>query len=900
LNAVTKRTIYPIPATQQLLDNLSGSLYFSTLDLSQGYHQIAMDPTDIPKTAFTTRRGQFEYKRMPFGLSTAPATFQRLMHIVFKQENWEKCLIYLDDVLIFGRSADEHLERLKAILQRIREAGLKLSPKKCFFMQKQVEYLGHIVSAQGIKTDSKKVEKVKTWPVPKTVKEVKSFLGFCGYYRRFIKNFAEIARPLEALCAHGDQSEGKRKKTVDISGKWQEQHDISFIELKNALTNTPVLAFPNNNDMFVLDTDASNTGIGAVLSQIQMGQERVIAYGSRKMTKAERRYCTTRKELLAVHYFVRHFKHYLYGRRFQVRTDHKALLWMLNWRKPNTSQYCLWKAELEMYDMDIMYRPGTLHVNADALSRIPQCHQCELKHTNPVTKRNYKVHSESSSATCSEVASSMPVVVNMLSHHADTSQYNYYEDSDLKIILELMRSGNINCSSMPVECKFGNSRLKELWRRRDQFRLRGDALYLLDKEKYRIVVPKQDMKQVIDTMHSSLGHVGVNKLCYVLKDHYYWPKMEEEIILGVNQCFFCQRAKLKKAKECAPLQSTVVGEPFERIAIDISGPYRPSKHGHRYILAIIDYFSKFPVLIPLRRVDANTVARKVLHHWIVFFGAPNVIHSDRGTNFESELFHEQCRIFGIDKTRTSPYYPQADGLVERLFRTIKPLISATVKKQGISWCEALPIVEMGLRCTLQSSTGFSPFEVIFGRRMRLPIIWQTLGVSSVKNYTSYSHYICELQEHLEQVRSNVEVNLRRAIQRQSYYYNKNKTCQPIQVGDMVLVKVEKTAGIFPMDKYQGPYKVVTVKNEWSFVLQDLQTGKRIVRNYNQVKPIKWSEKQRQINRPDEDKSRLTSIESRSTHQQQSRNGNHAMPVDGSRRYPARDRGAPHRLGFTIR
>jgi transposase InsO family protein len=707
-----------------------------------------------------------------------------------------------------------------------------------------------------------------------------------------------MAKPLESLCAGLDQREGKRRKNEDISCKWKDQHDSSFNELKNALTNTPVLAFPNNIGMFVLDTDASNTGIGAVLSQIQRGQERVIAYASRKLTKAERRYCTTRKELLAVHYFVRYFKHYVYGRRFQVRTDHKALLWMLNWRKPNSSQYCLWKAELELYDMEVLYRPGTLHVNADALSRLPQCHQCELKHPNPVMKRNYKVHLEESTLSSSEVASSTPFVVNALSHNADVSHYNYEEDSDLKIILELMRTGNVKCSSMPTECKLGSSRLKELWRRRENLRLRGDALYLMENDKYKVVVPKQEMKKVIDTMHSVLGHVGVNKLSYVLKDQYYWPKMEEEINLCIAECFFCQTSKSRKARECAPLQGTMVGEPFERIAIDISGPYFPSKHGHRYILAIIDYFSKFPVLIPLRRVDANTVARKVLQHWIVLFGAPEVIHSDRGTNFESELFHEQCRLFGIEKTKTSPYYPQADGLVERLFRTIKPLISATVKKQGICWCEALPIVEMGLRCTLQSSTGFSPFEVIFGKRMRLPIVWQVpdAPVTQLKN-TTYSQYIWELQERLDQVRNDVESGLRRAIQRQSYYYNKNKTCQPLQVGDSVLVKVENAAGIFPISQYQGPYRVVVMKNQWSYVLEDLQTGKRIDRNYNQLKPIKLNEKQWKPQKINENRSRITSIESRSAHQPQLRNNNSYLPVSLTRRYPARDRGVPHRLGF---
>lgn len=837
LNAVTRRPIFPIPATQQLLDCLQDSAYFSTLDLSQGYHQIPMAPEDMEKTAFATRKGHFEYKRMPFGLSTAPATFQRLMHIVFKHENWEMCLVYLDDVIIFGRSVEEHLERLRAVLQRVREAELKLSPSKCSFMKTEVEYLGHVVSASGIKTDPRKVDKVQQWPTPRTVKQLRSFLGFCGYYRRFVRDYANLVQPLEALCGEKPTDNRVHRNADDISDLWNSTHEECFQKLKQALTSAPVLAYPSDKGRFILDTDACDTGIGAVLSQLQNGEERVIAYASRKLTKSERRYCVTKKELLAIVTFVRHFRHYLFGRCFTVRTDHKALMWLLNWKKPNTSQYCLWKAELEMYDIEVVHRAGNLHTNADALSRLPACHQCELKHENPVTRRHVKLIADSS-ASCvpsDDRATSMKLVMNLVTHDVAHAAWTYDDDADICRVMELMRQGQLSQTSVPPEVRQGSPRLQEFWRQRHSLRIRGDSLYFVQGDKYKLVVPHKEKHALIDATHKTLCHAGSAKVTFVLKDTYYWPNMDEDVLQRLKTCEHCLFVKGSPAHNRAPLQTTMVSAPFERIALDISGPFQPSRHGHRYILAVIDYFSKFPVLIPLRHVDAETVARKVCHQWIALFGAPQVIHSDRGTNFESQVFKEQCALFGVKKTRTCPYYPQADGLVERLFRTIKPLISATVRDRGIAWCEALPLVEMALRSTVQASTGYSPFEVLFGRRMRLPLVWQ-LPSQPVASIQNEGQYVGDLRETLKILQSRVSNNIQQAAQRQADWYDQNGRATPFQVGDMVLVKVEGHApATFPRMKFVGPFEVVRTVAQWTYELQDCRTGHRCERNYNQLK-----------------------------------------------------------------
>ena len=357
VNNITRKDAYPLPRIEDNLDALQGAHWYSTLDLLSGFWQVEVAPEDRDVTAFSVAGlGLYRFVTMPFGLTNAPATFERLMERILRGLQWSIAVLYLDDVVVFANTVQDHFDRLGQVLARFREAGLKLKPSKCQLLRHRVDFLGHVVSKDGVEVDPKKVDKVVNWPPPKTLTNLRSFLGLCTYYQSFIKDYSSIARPLFALTEKGAEF------------IWTEGHQESFEELKRLLTSAPILAYPRPDAPFVLDTDASDLGLGAVLGQVQDGVERVIRYGSRTLQKPERNYCVTRRELLAIVTFVKQFQHYLVGSRFLVRTDHAALFWLLRKREP-VGQMARWTAFLQQFDMCIEHRPGKKHGNADALSR---------------------------------------------------------------------------------------------------------------------------------------------------------------------------------------------------------------------------------------------------------------------------------------------------------------------------------------------------------------------------------------------------------------------------------------------------------------------------------------------------------------------------------------------------
>ena len=871
LNAITKRPVFPIPDARQLLDTLHGSCYFSTLDLSSGYYNVPMRDVDIEKTAFSTRKNHWEFVRMPMGLSTSPCTFQRLMHTVFDKENWHSCLIYLDDILVFARTIEEQLRRLRTIFERIRSSGLKLSPEKCEFLKREVSYLGYRITEYGTRTDEKKIEKITNWKKPTSAEELRSWLGLCGYYRHFIKNYSELALPLEKLCK--SMWNKKSKKKTEIC--WTNECHDSFERLKIALTSAPVLAYPTKDGQFVLDTDASHDAMGSVLSQIQNGEEKVIAYGSKKFTQSQRQYCITRKELLAVHHFVHHFKQYLLGRPFIVRTDHRALTWMMNWKTPNTSQYCRWRQELEIFDMDVRYRKGEEHLNADALSRWPHCEQCEVNHKDPKRKTNVKnLENEQDKVErvfCRNIVS--------LKSNLDQSK-----DPNIKIVMDLLKAGRID-EKDPNEISSYGAEAVILWKRRKELRLRGGQLFiLLNDSQYRLIVPKESRTSLIKTAHETFAHIGVKKTLNLMKESYYWLNMDTEVKVVIGMCKSCAERKISPLKkhETGTLQSSY---PFQRISIDITGPLISGRNGERYILGIIDNFSRFVSLIPLKQATGVDVAKALYKRWITVFGSPESIHSDRGTEFENEVIRDLCTLFNIRKSKSSPYYPKGNSMIERTFKTVKDMLYASMRSCGRNWTEVIPAVEMALRSCQHNETKFSPYEVVFGRKMTTPLSIQMDNYKNTRK-VNVSKYVSDIRQSMDQINQSIrqKINGGRSMP--------GKQMATFKEGETVMAKILPRIKGLGQPRYDGPYTIQKIKGKWCYELRHQRTGKVIERNYYHLKKCYSN-----IEHEDSD----TSVRSYSTRKVTKTRRNPVRMrtrTDETRRYPVRMRTRTDKFGYS--
>jgi len=806
LNDITIKDAYPLPRTDECLNQLAGNSWFSCLDLNCGYWQVEVDETDREKTAFTSRKGLFEFKVMPFGLCNAPATFERLMETVLAGLQWEICLIYLDDVIVTGATFEAMIDNLSKVFERFRQAGLKLKPKKCSLFSREVEFLGHIVTPDGIHTDPKKTEAIETWPEPKCVKDVRSFLGLCSYYRRFIFLFAEIAKPLHKLTEKGQKF------------KWSEECSEAFQTLKQKLTEAPLLAHPDFNEQFILDTDASHTAIGAVLSQKIDGVEHVIAYGSRTLSKSERKYCVTRKEMLALVHFVKHFRHYLYGKKFLLRTDHSSLKWLLSFKDPE-GQVARWIEALGSYDMKIEHRPGRLHKNADGMSR-RVCKQCGLDCYVP--DQVSKVAAASEVRPVSNTGSEVDPELKELS----TAQA---EDEDLKTVRNWVEQG-----SRPEQKDIAGASyfMKSLWGQFDRLQIRDELLVRrwdvlgTDLVYWQALVPLSQRRTVLRYSHDikASGHLGIKKTLHKVRQRYYWPCLQRDVKIYVNGCEACAKRKGPGKTKRAPMQVSRSGYPMERIAVDILGELPLTEDGYKYILVVSDYFTKWTESYPMPNMEASTVAKVMVEQLVCRFGIPGKIHSDQGRQFESKLFSEMCKLLQVGKTRTTPYHPESDGMVERFNRTLCEMLSAYVQENQKDWDKHLPFVMMAYRAAEHETTGMSPNMLMLGRETATPLDIAYEMPSCIKSVPS-NQWVWELQDRLESAHRFVREYTGRSIQRQKKYHDSKLSFEKFDRDDRVYVyfpvkRVGTTAKFTPF--WRGPFQV---KERISDVLYKVDCGR---------------------------------------------------------------------------
>lgn len=740
LNSMTIKDRFPIPLIEDLMDELGGSSVYSKIDLRAGYHQVRMNSGDIHKTAFKTHSGHYEYLVMPFGLTNAPATFQNLMNTVFKPFLRKFVLIFFDDILLYSASVEEHILHLAQVFEVMRQNKLYAKRSKCDFATTRVEYLGHFIEARGVSTDPNKVKAVKEWPQPTSLKQLRGFLGLAGYYRKFVRGFGGIARPLTVL-------------TKKDSFCWSEEAHSAFDDLKIALCEAPVLALPDFNKQFVVETDASGSGIGAVLMQ----EGHPIAYISRHLKGKQAHLSIYEKELLAVVFAVQKWRHYLLHGHFIIRTDQRSLKYLLEQRL-NTPIQQQWLPKLLEFDYEIQYRQGKDNLAADALSRVEG----------------------------SEVLS---MALSVLECDLMTEiKRCYTEDRQIMEIIEALKQN-------------GDAKKHFTWRQ--------DIL----RRKSKLVVPAviELRNKILEWLHgsSSSGHSGRDATHQRVKSLFYWKGMSKDIQSFIRSCSVCQQCKyetvaLPGLEQPLPIPTAVWAD----ISMDfIDG--LPNSFGKTVILVVVDRLSKAAHFMALSHpYTAASVAQAFLDTVYKLHGFPQSIVSDRDTIFLSDFWRELFALHGVSLNYSSAYHPQSDGQTEVVNRCLESYLRCMTSERPHLWSKWLPLAEFWYNTTFHTATQTTPFEAVYGRPppLHLPYLPGESKVEVVaKSLQEREDMILLLQFHLLRAQHRMKQNA-----------DLHRTERSFEIGDYVYVKLQpyrQQSTVMRSNnklapKFYGPYKIL--------------------------------------------------------------------------------------------
>lgn len=886
LNDKTIEDKYPLPNIADILDKLGKAQYFTTLDLANGFHQIEMEPQDVHKTAFSTDIGHYEFKRMPFGLKNAPATFQRVMNNVLRGLQNEICCVYLDDVIIYSTSLQEHIERLKLIFERFRQSNFKIQLDKSEFLHKEVNYLGHVITKEGVKPNPDKIHAVKNFPIPKTQKEIKSFLGLAGYYRRFIKDFAKIAKPM-TLCL-------KKNSKIEHTPQFLS----SFNHLKNLLINAPILRYPDFTQPFVLTTDASNIAIGAVLSQSTPPNDHPVAYASRTLNETEQKYSTIEKELLAIIWACKYFRPYLYGRKFQIYTDHRPLVWLFNVKEPG-SKLIRWRLKLEEYDYTIIYKSGKQNTNADSLSRISlNALETESILNNPGDIDNVidkylndidtNFPDQINNEEYMELIDDLENIITQNPEPTPTPRINIIDNIQIRPPNKASSSTDTahsidadeNLADIPILDEIINNKSKQIIIKKSPY----DAYLKRDYETFdgnkivRATIPTN-----LDLITQFLRENLADRTTYIhflskelrplfqesLTKHFRNFKLiectklinnveqgEREMIirfshegktnhrgiqetikrLRTNYYWKSMKADVTKfINDCEICQRAKYNRnPPDQPLILTETPSKPFEIIHidtllidkQKFLVILDKFSKFGQALPYFGTAIS--ACQNLIHFFSFLGVPKLIVSDNGTEFKNEVVSDLLKTHNIKIHFTTPSHHESNGPVERLNSTlIEHIRLLREKDNNTDIITLMSYAVIAYNSTIHSSTNFTPHELVLGHTSSS----DPMQLIPAQVFTEYinTHKVNTTTLYNKIHQESIDLKQKVIDKR-----NRTKIPKKLSIGCKIYKKQDKRRGKLH-SRFLGPFTLTKILENNKIEIENPKTKRKEIIHINETK-----------------------------------------------------------------
>lgn len=870
LNAATIPQNFPIPLIQELVDSFTQAKYISKLDIERAFNQIPMEEEHKPYTAFTVGYNKFEFNGMPFGLANAPATMQKNITMILSDLLTKGVSVYMDDIAIHTKTFEEHVELLNEIFTRLKRHGIQLKIKKCEFFTKQIGYLGFLISPGKVAPNPIKTKVISNYPIPRTRKQLQSFLGMCNYFRQFIKDYAKITRPLTKLTSS------------NVNYELNPEAITAFEVMKRVMAEQVTLSIVDFSKEFSLSTDASNIAIGAVLTQKQDKGERPIYFFSRTLNEHEVNYPTHEKELLAIVAAIEEFETYLKGRKFVVKTDSQCLVYLFS--DPHKNKRLVRQA-INILDanFDVHYQPGKLNVVADALSRIEYSDpeqwdqvpvsefikrhvdikktikrimrqraiafsapntimkiaaHVSIKNGKPKSRYHQQLYTITSSENKTEIA-------KLIDPSRIKDSLRIYKISDLHSLITIKptETGQNEIQSIVNAIKnhssqndFKNIAIETDFKARSLFILKHSLHTTFDQTKITVnihinqiieLTTTQDIQNALE-MHHNLrlgGHAGINRMKSTMKQIYFWPTMNSDIKKHVAECPICEKAKITRYTKM-PMQITSSGSrPFEHVYLDHVGPISPPSDGgfNNIFVATCD-LTRFSIAVPVSNLETETTADVFIRHVILQFGFPEIVSHDGGKAFKSEIFFQVVnKLLKAKDITTTPYNPRAN-MVERRNRSTAEYLKCYTQLKPSSWAELLPYATFAYNITINSATGFSPFELVFGRKVTLPD-----ALAKQKPIYNYDNYAELIKREFADAWQLAKEKLATIKEMNKKHYDKDVKLIDIKIGDKILVKKIVKNRKFDF-AWNGPFPVTKVFEKY-IEYKDGRKTKKISKDY---------------------------------------------------------------------